>query len=263
MRALRSLLLLALTIPAGSQVREEAHPSCSTRPVPQLVDITSGAGIQFQHTSDPVKNYIFESMSGGVLLVDYDRDGWLDIYLTNAPTQAMIERGEKTRSALYRNNHDGTFTDVTDKAGVAFPCAAMGGAVGDYNNDGWPDMLITCLSGSVLYRNNGDGTFTDTAAQAGLSSTRWNTGAAFADFDGDGILDLAIASYVDLDLNHLPQPGSATTCTYRGIPVQCGPHGLKGGEDTLFRGNGDGTFTDVSQSSGVQDRHRYLGLGLL
>ena len=266
MLTLRSLLLLSLAVHAGwagSQVRSAAHHSCSNRPVPRFADIASSAGIRFQHASDPVKNYIFESMSGGVLLIDYDRDGWLDIYFTNAPTQAMIERGEKARSALYRNNHDGTFTDVTDKAGVAFPCAAMGGAVGDYNNDGWPDMLLTCLRGSVLYRNNGDGTFTDIAAQAGLANTRWNTGAAFADYDGDGFLDLAVASYVELDLNRLPQPGSATTCTYRAVPVQCGPHGLKGGEDALYRNTGDGAFTDISHASGVQDRNRYYGLGLL
>ncbi len=263
MTALRSLLLLSLIIGADSHIGHATQHPCANRSVPQFIDITSSTGIHFQHSSDPVKNYIFESMSGGVLLIDYDRDGWLDIYFTNAPTQAMIKRGEKARSELYRNNHDGTFTDVTEGAGVAFPCAAMGGAVGDYNNDGWPDMLITCLRGSVLYRNNGDGTFTDTTAQAGLSGDRWNTGAAFADFDGDGTLDLAIASYVEIDLDHLPQPGSATTCTYRSIPVQCGPHGLKGGQDALFRGNGDGTFADVSQISGLQNRNRYFGLGLL
>ncbi len=263
MRVLRSLLLFSLTLWAKSQVSQGAHDPCSSRSVPQFIDVTPTAKISFQHSSDPIKRYIFESMSGGVLLIDYDRDGWPDVYFTNAPTQAMLARGEMARSALYRNNHDGTFTDVTEKAGVAFPCAVMGGAVGDYNNDGWPDMLLTCLRGSVLYRNNGDGTFTDVTARAGLSSARWNTGAAFADFDGDGFLDLAITSYVELDLKHLPQPGSATTCLYRGVPVQCGPHGLKGGDDALFHGNGDGTFTDISQTSGLQQRNGYFGLGLL
>src|SRR5271155_3762640 len=120
-------------------------PKCKDRPVPQLEDVTTKANITFSHTSSPEKKYIFESMSGGVIVIDYDRDGWPDIYFTNAPTVDMALKGEKARSALYHNNHDGTFTDVTDKAGIATPCYAMGGAVGDYNNDGWPDIYVTCL----------------------------------------------------------------------------------------------------------------------
>ena len=153
---------------------------------------------------------------------------------------------QRAKSALYRNNHDGTFTDVTDSAGVGFPCAAMGGAVGDFNNDGWPDMYITCFSGNVLFRNNGDGTFTNVAKQAGVVDGAWSTGAAFADYDHDGFLDLMVTNYVDLDLLHLPQPGSSRTCMYRSVPVQCGPHGLKGGKDVLFHNQGDGKFSDVS-----------------
>ncbi len=262
MKGLCSLLLIMLVTDARLQT-EAADHRCTGRPVPEFTHVIRGAGITFRHASDPAKDYIPESMSGGVLLLDYDRDGWLDIYFTNAPTMAMIQLGQKARSALYHNNHDGTFTDVTDKAGVGFPCAAMGGAVGDYNNDGWPDMAITCLEGVVLYRNNGDGTFTNVAAQAGFKQKRWFTGAAFADYDSDGSLDLMLSSYVDLDLNHLPKPGSSTTCTYRGAPVQCGPHGLKGGEDSLFHNNGDGTFTDVSSKTGVDDKARYYGLGVL
>ena len=237
--------------------------ACSDRPVPQFMDVTASAGIRFRHTSDPAKNYIPESMSGGVLLIDYDRDGWLDIYFTNMPTVSMMQHRIKVRSALYHNNHDGTFTDVTDEAGVAFPCAAMGGAVGDYNNDGWPDMYITCLGGNVLYRNNGDGTFTNVAAQAGVIDGRWSSGAAFADYDGDGNLDLMVANYVDFDLGHLPEPGSLSTCMYRSLPVQCGPHGLKGASDSLFRNNGDGTFTNVSKQTGIDDAQGYYGLGVL
>ena len=259
------VFVLATTSPAVPQAGPNglAGSKCSTRPVPQLEDITAKSGITFQHTTDATKDYIPESMGGGVLLIDYDHDGWPDIYFTNAPTMAMMRRGEKARSALYRNNHDGTFTDVTEKAGVGYPCAAMGGAVGDFNNDGWPDMYITCLNGNVLFRNNGDGTFTDVAKQAGVVDGRWSTGAAFADYDQDGFLDLMVASYVDLDLAHLPQPGSARTCTYRSVPVQCGPHGLKGGKDILFHNQGDGTFTDVSEKSGVNDTAAYYGLGVL
>jgi hypothetical protein len=240
-----------------------AHTQCSAGAIPQFDDVTHQAGIHFKHISDPTKRYISESMGGGVLVVDYDQDGWPDLYFTNAPSMAMMLRGEKAKSALYHNNRDGTFTDVTEKSGVAFPCAAMGGAVGDYNNDGWPDMIITCLKGSVLYRNNGDGTFTDVSSKTPFDNGRWTTGAAFADYDHDGYLDLAIAGYVQLDLNHLPQPGSATTCMYREIPVQCGPHGLKGGQDALYHNDVGRDFTDESHKSGVEDSNHYYGLGVL
>ena len=228
----------------------------------QFVDITAHSGITFQHVTSPEKKYLIESMAGGVLLLDYDGDGWLDIYFTNAPTVDMALRGQKAKSALYRNNHDGTFTDMTDKAGVGFPCWAIGGAVADYNNDGWPDILVTCEEGLVLYRNNGDGTFSDVTKAAGLTDPRWSTGAAFADYDGDGFADLMVTRYVEFDLHHLPQFGVGATCRFRGIPVQCGPRGMKGLGDSLYRNNGDGTFTDVSRSAGLDDAPRYYGLGL-
>ncbi len=236
---------------------------CKGRVIPQLTDITAATGIRFKHLAAPEKKYIVESMSGGVLIVDYDRDGWPDIYFTNSPTVEMALKGEKARGALYHNNHDGTFTDVTEKAGIGSPCFAMGGAVGDYNNDGWPDLYITCLGGNVLYRNNGNGSFTDVTKQAGVADGRWSTGAAFADFDGDGFVDLMVTNYVDFKLNDLPGFGKSATCKFRGIDVQCGPRGLKGGGDSLFHNNGDGTFTDVSKSAGVEDPAGYYGLGVL
>jgi len=196
--------------------------------LPQLVDITASTGIKFDHLSSPEQKYIVESMSGGVALIDYDRDGWPDIYFTNAQSVEMALAGKKARSALYHNNHDGTFTDVTDKAGVGYPCWAMGAVVGDYNNDGWPDLLVTCFGGVVLYRNNGDGTFTDVTKQAGLSDdSQWATGAAFGDYDRDGWVDLFVAHYVDFHLDDLPAFGSRQTCKYRGVDVQCGPRGLR------------------------------------
>jgi hypothetical protein len=229
--------------------------------LPQLVDITTSTGIKFEHLSTPDQRYIVESMSGGVAIIDYDRDGWPDIYFTNAQSVEMALAGRKARSALYHNNHDGTFTDVTDKAGVANPCWAMGAVVGDYNNDGWPDLLVTCFGGVVLYRNNGDGTFTDVTKAAGLSSdTGWATGAAFGDYDKDGFVDLFVAHYVALDLSDLPSFGSAKTCKYHGIDVQCGPRGLKGSPDNLYHNNHDGTFTDVSKQAGVDDPHHLFGL---
>jgi hypothetical protein len=236
---------------------------CSGRPVPQLEDITAKAGITFKHASDPDKRYIMESMSGGVILIDYDRDGWPDIYFTNQPTVAQALKGMKPSGALYHNNHDGTFTDVTGKSGLATPCFGDGGAVGDINNDGWPDLYLTCLGGNVLYRNNGDGTFTDVTAKAGVSDGRYSTGAAFGDYDGDGFADLMVVNYVDFHLNDMPGFGSASFCKYKGIDVQCGPRGLRGAGDSLFHNNGDGTFTDVSKTAGVSDPDGYYGLGVV
>ncbi|HEY5380872.1 MAG TPA: CRTAC1 family protein [Acidobacteriaceae bacterium] len=237
--------------------------TCSHRTIPQFIDITAKAGIRFKHTSDPEKKYIIESMSGGVLLLDYDRDGWPDIYFTNAPTVAMAVAGKASPGALYHNNHDGTFTDVTRTSGLSSACFAMGGAVGDYNNDGWPDIYLTCLGGNILYKNNGDGTFTDVTSRAGVRDGRWSTGASFGDYDGDGFVDLMVTNYVDLHLDDLPKFGSSSYCKYRGLDVQCGPRGLKGAGDSLFHNNGDGTFTNVSDAAGVSDPHGYYGLSVL
>jgi hypothetical protein len=228
---------------------------------PQLIDITASTGIHFEHLSSSDQRYIVESMSGGVALIDYDGDGWPDIYFTNAPSVAMALEGKKARGALYHNNHDGTFTDVTEKAGVGYPCWAMGVAVGDYNNDGLPDLIVSCFGGVVLYRNNGDGTFTDVTKQTGLDKdTGWATGVTFGDYDGDGNSDLFVPHYVDFDMKDLPLFGSKKTCQYHEVPVQCGPRGLKGSPDSLFHNNGNGTFTEVSQDAGVDDANHYFGL---
>jgi hypothetical protein len=237
--------------------------TCSGRPVPQLEDVTAAAHITFKHDTAPLKKYVVESMSGGVILIDYDRDGWPDIYFTNSPTVDQALKKQGTRGALYHNNHDGTFTDVTEKAGLTTPCFGMGGAVGDYNNDGWPDLYLTCFGGNVLYRNNGDGTFTDVTAKAGVADGRWSTGAAFGDYDLDGFADLMVVNYVDFHLDDMPGFGSASFCKYLGIDVQCGPRGLRGAGDSLFHNNGDGTFTDVSKVAGVSDPDGYYGLGVV
>ncbi|MGA6986569.1 MAG: CRTAC1 family protein [Terriglobales bacterium] len=261
-RASVALLLIGLF---GVSLRLSAQAAPSQKEasdLPRLVDITDSTGIKFEHVSSSDKKYIVESMGGGVALIDYDRDGLPDIYFTNAPTVEMALAGKKARGALYHNNGDGTFTDVTDKAGVGYPCFAMGAVVGDYNNDGWPDLLVTCLGGVVLYRNNGDGTFTDVTKEAGLSSdTQYATGAAFGDYDNDGWVDLFVSHYVDFHLEDLPKFGSSKTCQYHGLAVQCGPRGLKGAGDLLFHNNGNGTFTDVSKAAGVDDPHGYYGLG--
>ncbi|MGB6830416.1 MAG: CRTAC1 family protein [Terracidiphilus sp.] len=239
----------------------ELGASKAERSYPELVDITASTGIHFEHLSSPEQKFIVESMSGGVALIDYDRDGWPDIYFTNAQTVDMALHGEKARSALFHNNHDGTFTDVTDKAGVGYPCWAMGASVGDYNNDGWPDLLVTCFGGVVLYRNNGDGTFTDVTKEAGLGGDHmWATGSAFGDYDRDGWADLFVSHYVDFDLHNMAGFGSSDICRYMGIDVQCGPLGLKGSFNTLYHNNRDGSFTDVTKKAGVANEERRFGL---
>ena len=263
MNGKRLLSLLIFICMAGGPFLNAAAQKdnvCVDRKVPQLTDVLSKTGIKFVHIAAPEKKYIVESMSGGVLLVDYDRDGWQDIYFPNAPTVEMVLKGEKARSALYRNNRDGTFADVTERSGTGYPGFAMGGAVGDYNNDGWPDLYITCLGGNVLYRNNGDGTFTDVTKAAGVVDGRWSAGAAFGDYDADGDLDLFVANYVDFKFDDLPGFGKLPTCKFRGIDVQCGPRGLKGAGDSLFRNNGDGTFADVSKAMGVDDPKGFYGM---
>src|SRR5216684_680678 len=229
----------------------------------QFVDITEKAGITFKHVSSPEKKYIVESMSGGVALFDYDNDGYLDMFLVNSLTVDLVKSGGKTRSALYHNNGDGTFTDVTDKAGLADVGWGMGVAVGDYNNDGFDDLFVTCLGQNHLYKNNGNGTFSDVTKQAGVGASKWSTGAAFLDYDNDGKLDIFVSGYVDFDINHLPEFGKGRTCQYKGVPVQCGPRGLPGAGDRLFHNNGDGTFTDVSVKAGVSDPDGYYGLGVI
>ena len=211
------------------------------------------------------RSFILETVGSGVALLDYDNDGWLDIYLVNGSTyDAMNGKAEAPHAALFHNNHDGTFTDVAVRAGVTNDRWGFGVAVGDYDNDGWPDLYVTNFGKNRLYHNNHDGTFTDVAEKAGVALGNWSTGATFGDYDGDGRLDLFVPGYVHYDLEHPPVPGSAavafSTCEFRAIKVMCGPRGLKGEPDHLFHNNGDGTFTDVSVKAGVGDPNNYYGL---
>jgi enediyne biosynthesis protein E4 len=209
--------------------------------------------------------FILETVGSGVALLDYDNDGWLDIYLVNGSTyDALSGKASPPHAALFHNNHDGTFTDVAQQAGVTNDRWGFGVAVGDYDNDGWPDLYVTNFGKNRLYHNNHDGTFTDVAEKAGVALGNWSTGATFGDYDGDGRLDLFVPGYVHYDLDHPPVPGSPavafSTCEFRGVKVMCGPRGLKGEPDHLFHNNGDGTFTDVSEKAGVGDSKRYYGL---
>jgi hypothetical protein len=225
-------------------------------------DVTDDAGITFVHQAAPEKKYIVESMSGGVALFDFDKDGLVDIYFVNSLTVDSVQDPTSARSALYRNRGGFKFEDVTDKAGVAHPGWGMGVCVADFDGDGWDDMYVTTLGENRLYRNNGDGTFRDVAKPAGVSVGGWSTGCGFADYDRDGDLDLFVARYVHIDLGKLPQFGKDRTCEYRGIPVQCGPRGLPGESDFLFRNEGKRRFTDVSEKAGVADRSKSFGLGV-
>lgn len=242
-----------------------------------FIDATEKAGLTKWRnvTGTPEKRLIIEAKGSGVCLLDYDNDGWLDIYLVSGSTlDALAGKAPSPHAALFHNNHDGTFTDVTASAGVANDRWGLGCAVGDYNNDGWPDLYVTNVGANRLYRNNRDGTFTDVAVQAGVALDEGSadvavdhTGVTFGDFDGDGNLDLFVAGYIRYDFKNPPVAGSGSirkgSCQYRGVDVMCGPRGLAGAGDHLFHNNGDGTFSDVTMKAGVSDPQHYYGLGVV
>jgi len=224
----------------------------------------------FKHVSGTAaKEYIFEVPSGGVAIFDYDGDGLPDIYLVNGSTlPALMGKEKPPRAALYHNLGNWKFEDVTDKAGVANERWGMGVAVGDYDNDGRPDLYVTNFGVSRLYHNNGDGTFTDLAEKLGVARKGWSTGATWGDYDGDGRLDLFVPGYLEIDLNNLPRspaeankPGGVgqNFCQFRGAPVMCGPRSLPGESDTLYHQKPDGAFEDVSVKAGVNDSQKYYG----
>jgi hypothetical protein len=208
--------------------------------------------------------YLLETTGCGVAFYDYDNDGWLDIFLVNGTRLEGFPPGQAPTNRLFKNNRDGTFTDVTTKAGLAHSGWGQGVCIGDYDNDGYEDLFVAYFGKNVLYHNNGDGTFTDVTERAGVAGNgkRWNSGCAFVDYDRDGKLDLFVANYIDLDLATAPVPESGP-CLYKGVMVACGPPGLNGGKNILFHNNGDGTFTDVSQNSGILQASGTYGLGVL
>jgi len=206
------------------------------------------------------KDYILETVGCGCAFFDYDNDGWMDIFLLSGSSMAGAPSGASNR--LYRNNRDGTFSDVTEKSGLRFTGWGSGVCVGDYNNDGWEDLFCTFYGQNKLYRNNGDGTFTDVTKQAGLenSKTRWGAGCTFVDYNRDGHLDLFVSNYVQFDATHIPKPGQDVYCNWKGVPVNCGPRGLPPGYHSLYRNNGNGTFTDVSVQAGIDGLRSSYGM---
>lgn len=225
-------------------------------PAVSFTDITARAGLaEAKNISGAAqdKQFLLEEMGGGVALFDFDNDGWLDIFLVNGATFEENRGGKTATSYLFRNNRDGTFTDVTAKAGLTHSGWGQGCCVGDYDNDGFDDLFVTYWGCNVLYHNNGDGTFTDVTEKAGLSQkeVRWGAGCCFVDYDRDGHLDLFVANYIAFDPKTAPRPGQAIHCRYNEIPVPCGPQGFAGGTNALYRNRGDGTFEDVSERSGI------------
>jgi hypothetical protein len=242
---------------AAVMAAQQPYPPTAEHPTPAwFVDVAAKAGITVRNVNGDAENkkYIVEATGSGVAILDYDRDGWMDIFLVNG----MELNGPQSKAGsptnhLFRNNHDGTFTDVTAKAGLTSTGWGQGACVGDYDNDGYDDLYVTGYGKNRLFHNQGDGTFREVAETAGVAGTgkEWGTGCAFVDYDRDGKLDLMVANYVHFDLAKTPAPGSEAGCIWKGTPVMCGPRGLPSAPNILYHNEGGGKFKDVSVASGI------------
>ncbi len=259
-----SSAIIAIAVVATAQA-PHSQPSAVPAAKPGVVefqDIARQAGLTALdvYGGEKHKEFIIETTGNGAAIFDYDNDGWPDIFLPNGSTVDGFAAGSAPTGHLYHNNHDGTFTDVTVKAGLARAGWGQGACAGDYDNDGNLDLLETFWGQNVLYHNNGDGTFTDVTAKAGLTTSRdeWSTGCSFVDYDRDGNADLFIARYVDFAYDSVPRPGQGQWCQWKGINVMCGPRGLKMPVNALYHNNGDGTFSDVSKEFRNHENGRLL-----
>jgi enediyne biosynthesis protein E4 len=257
----RFLLFLAvLSLPVTSLAAQTTQPIKLAPPKVKpneihFEDIAPQAGLDVLNVygGDTHKEFIIETTGNGAIIFDYDNDGWPDIFLPHGSTVEGFPKDKAPTGHLYHNNRNGTFTDVTSSAGLVRAGWAQGGCVGDYDNDGYLDLLVTYWGQNVLYHNNGNGTFTDVTTTAGLKTSRdeWSTGCSFLDYNRDGKADIFVVRYVDFSYDSVPRPGQGRWCQWKGINTMCGPRGLKPGVNALYHNNGDGTFTDVSQKSGI------------
>ena len=263
----RELIAALASLPAALLAQSPQYQGMGSRTVSALprgkpsgipfhskfTDIAAEAGLHDPAIFGEVSSaaYILEVMGAGIAFLDYDNDGWLDIFMLCGSRLEGAPAG--TTNRLYHNNRNGTFTDVTESAGLKHPGWAFGVTIADYNNDGFDDIFVTCFGQNILYRNNGDGTFTDVTRAAGLLETRprWSTGCTFVDYNRDGHLDLLVSHYLDFDFGKVPRAGKSTACNYKGVLVNCGPRGLPKEKPSLYRNNGNGTFTDVTKDSGL------------
>lgn len=249
---------------SGASLPLSAARSAQTQLEYAFVDVARPAGLNFRnyYGGEKSKRYIIEANGCGVAFFDYDKDGWLDVFLLNGSRLEGFATGHEPSNCLFHNNRDGTFTDVTEKVGLTRHGWAQGVCIGDYDNDGFDDLFVTYLGQNVLYHNNGNRSFTDVTREAGLLQEvpRWSTGCTFVDYDRDGHLDLFVAHYLVFDLKNAPDPGANPYCTYLGLSVNCGPRGLPGERNQLYHNNGNGTFTDVSDRAGITHPSGYYGL---
>lgn len=252
---LSRLLLLcafALIVWVPSQAQD---PNTPLNPVANFVDAAGKAGLRLAITfgGKTTKKYIIETTGTGVAIFDYDKDGWPDIFVVNGTTLEEFPKAQAPTSHLFHNNQDGTFTDVTEKAGITATGWGQGACVGDYDNDGWDDLYVTYYGKNLLYHNEGNGTFKEVGDFAGVagSGKDWSSGCAFVDYDRDGKLDLMVANYVNFDLATAPKPGEEVSCRWKGVPVMCGPRGLKPSQNILYHNTGKGRFEDVSAKAGI------------
>jgi hypothetical protein len=241
---------------------QESNPKA----IVHFTDVAQKAGLAAPviFGGENTKKYIIETTGTGVAIFDYDNDGWPDIFVVNGTTLESLPQSKKPTSHLYHNNHDGTFTDVTEKAGLLHTGWGQGVCVGDYDNDGWEDLYVTYYGKNVLYRNNGDGTFSDVSEKSKVSGTgsAWGSGCAFVDFDRDGKLDLFVANYVDFDVTTAPVPGDGPSCIWKGAPVMCGPRGLPWSRNILYHNLGNGTFEDVTTKAHIDQTNGHYALSV-
>jgi hypothetical protein len=261
-----SWISIILLLPFSFLFSKAQLSKSTSKPLAQFTDIAKKAGLVDPITFGGVntKKYIIETTGTGVAIFDYNNDGWPDIFIVNGSSLDAPRSRKAPTSHLYRNNHDGTFTDVTQKAGLTHTGWGQGVCVGDYDNDGWPDLYVTYYGKNVLYHNNRDGTFTDVSEKAGVagSGKSWGNGCAFVDYDRDGHLDLMVANYVDFDLSTAPAPGDRASCMWKGVPVMCGPQGLPPAKNILYHNRGDGTFEDVSAKSHIDQADGHYSLSV-